>query len=143
MKNAKDVLIVGDRLIYRMGMKALVESVNYRVTGEVGTDEEGWLLASKLRPDIVMIDLQPRQSRGVTLIRKIAGKLDTRIIALSAFAGSVLALRVIRAGAIVFVARETKTEEILKCLHTVSCGGSFLDESVFLDDLPDECVRKI
>ncbi len=132
----KTVLIIDDHPGYRAGVKAIVKTDDsYKIVGDVGTAREGFGLAEKLRPDIVVVDLELPDMHGVLLIRKIADALkDTKIIVITMHSDPNFVLKAIQAGATGYVLKESETEVILKCLKLVSEGRQYIDSSLNFEE---------
>ena len=79
------VLLVEDHAIVRQGVKALLdEEPDIAIVGETGDGSEALLLAQKLRPDIVLMDLSLPGLSGIEATCQIRERFpDIRVLILS------------------------------------------------------------
>ncbi|CBG68907.1 putative respose regulatory protein [Streptomyces scabiei 87.22] len=70
------LLLCDDHAVVRAGLKALLSSADgIEVVGEAGTGEEALALAARLRPDVVLMDLQLGDGvDGVTATRRLTAR---------------------------------------------------------------------
>jgi DNA-binding NarL/FixJ family response regulator len=66
------VLIVDDHAGFRAGARALLEAVGYTVLGEAGSGEEALAEAARLRPDVVLLDVQLPGIDGFAVAERLA-----------------------------------------------------------------------
>lgn len=74
------ILLCDDHVVVRAGLLALLGSEpDIEVLGEAGSGEEAVALAAKLRPDVVLMDLQLGEGiDGVEATRRITALPDRR-----------------------------------------------------------------
>src|SRR5260221_3220932 len=82
-----NILLVDDHSIVRQGLKALLESESdLAIVAEAQTGREAVQLASKLRPDIVLMDLAMPFLNGWEATRQILKAVSsTKIVVLSTY----------------------------------------------------------
>ncbi|MDX3517216.1 response regulator transcription factor [Streptomyces scabiei] len=70
------LLLCDDHAVVRAGLRALLSSADgIEVVGEAGTGEEALALAARLRPDVVLMDLQLGDGvDGVTATRRLTAR---------------------------------------------------------------------
>jgi len=77
------VLTVDDNAPFRAAAHALVDATHgFEVVGEAATGEEGVAAAFRLRPDVVLLDVQLPDIDGFEAARRIAPHLPTVVICL-------------------------------------------------------------
>ena len=67
----RTVLIVDDHAGFRASARALLEAEGFEVVGEAEDAESALAAASRLRPDVVLLDIQLPDVDGVEVSRRI------------------------------------------------------------------------
>jgi DNA-binding NarL/FixJ family response regulator len=67
------VLIVDDHAGFRSMARRMLEAGGWDVIGEAGTAEEAVTEAARLRPDVVLLDLNLPDASGLSVIGRLAG----------------------------------------------------------------------
>ena len=82
------IIIADDHRLFRQGLFVLLrEQSGWEVVGEAGSGEEALQLASTLKPDIAVIDVEMPGIGGVEATRRMRGSsAGTRVVALSMYA---------------------------------------------------------
>ena len=90
MNDRIKVLLADDHAIVRMGLSALLETKpDIEVVGEAANGDLAVKKALKLKPDIVIMDLQMPRKDGVAATEEIHSNLSTaKVILLTTFASS-------------------------------------------------------
>lgn len=126
------LMMVDDHEVLRLGLRTLFnEAGGFKVVGEAGTMAAAIADASRLKPDVILMDVRLPDGSGVEACRTIrAVEPQIRILFLTSFADDEAVLATILAGAQGFLLKEVSSEELLKAVHTVAAGKSILDPSV-------------
>ncbi|MBO9557125.1 MAG: response regulator transcription factor [Caulobacter sp.] len=129
------VLIVDDHPLLREGVAAVLEAeADIAVVGEARDGAEAVALFGRLRPDIVLMDLQMPGMDGVDAIGAIkAQDPEARIIVLTTYAGDVRALRALKAGASGYLLKSGLRRELIDTIRTVRGGQRYLHPDVAHD----------
>lgn len=94
-------------------------------------------LHTKLRPELIIIDLSQRTGEVLTLIRDlIAAYAETRVLVLGTSRDAGYVNRALRAGARGFALKSDSDEALLKAIQTVVDGGLFLGANITDSLLP-------
>jgi NarL family two-component system response regulator LiaR len=99
------VLIVDDQESFRSAVRLVIESTDgFEVVGEAGSGEEGVAMATELRPNLVLMDINLPGIDGLEATRRIVSILpETRVVGLSTY--TEYEERVLNAGARAFVSK--------------------------------------
>lgn len=126
------VLVVDDHALLREGVRTVMETQDdICVIGEAGSGTEAIAEYARLRPDIVLMDLQLGDMSGLDAIRAIrADAPDARIIVLTTYAGDGRAIKALQAGAMGYLLKASLRKELLDAIRSVHHGGKHLDASV-------------
>jgi DNA-binding NarL/FixJ family response regulator len=120
-KPAVRVLIVDAHPSFRSAVKALLHTEGLAVVADLECCEGAEVVASGLRPDVVLIDVSPDQTEGLELARRLSRQAQPpaivlmsaapseAILAAAAGADSFLLKGGITAGAIAHAARQARS----------------------------------
>jgi two-component system NarL family response regulator len=135
MNGVVSVLIVDDHPLLREGVAAVLESEpDIRVVGEAADGQDAIAQFKRLRPDVVLMDLQMPGVDGVEAIREIRAQApDARIIVLTTYAGDVRALSALRAGASGYLLKSSLRRELIDTIRAVLGGQRYLHPEVAHD----------
>lgn len=118
------VLLCDDHPVYRDGLRALFEELGVDVVAEAGNGEDAVALASKVEPDIVVMDLSMPGIGGVEATRRIVAEHPLiRVLALTMVDEHATMLAAIRAGAGGYLLKGAGHTEIRAALNAVHSGG--------------------
>jgi DNA-binding NarL/FixJ family response regulator len=123
---AAGVLICDDNEAVRMLLGVIVDaSPGMRVVGEAGDGNEAVAEATRLQPDVIMLDLAMPQRSGLEALpelRRIAPQ--AQIIVFSGFARSSVAEQVIALGATSYLEKGATPDAIVATIeHALANGG--------------------
>lgn len=112
---AKTVLIVDDIPFVRKTLAEIFVKAHYEVVGEAQDGAEAVSLYSKLRPDLVTMDIVMPQMSGIDAARRII-KMDknARIVIISAMGQENLIMEAINVGAKDYILKPFTSEEVIK-----------------------------
>ncbi|GAA2716855.1 MULTISPECIES: response regulator transcription factor [Streptomyces] len=125
------VLLCDDHAVVRAGLLALLGSEpGFEVVGEAGSGEEAVAAAARLRPDVVLMDLQLGPGiDGVEATRRIAAT-GTHVLVLTTYDTDADITRAIAAGAIGYLLKAERPEELFAALHDAAQGRTTLSPPV-------------
>jgi len=126
------VLLVDDQTLFREGLRTILSTQpDLEVVGEAGNGEEAVQLVPRLRPDVVLMDLQMPVLDGVAATRRLQQTHATcRVIALTTFDDDERVFDVLRAGAVGYLLKDTRADKLLDAIRAAVRGESFLQPSV-------------
>ncbi len=128
----KKILLVDDHSVVRLGLSALIGyQDDFEVAGEAEDGAEAVRMASRINPDIIIMDLMMPCMDGVEATRQICANLpDARILILTTFGTSADVVRAIAAGASGAIMKDSSNEELLNAIRTVADGGSVFSQEI-------------
>jgi DNA-binding NarL/FixJ family response regulator len=118
------LLLVDDHVLFREGLVSLVApQPDFQIVGQAGTVAEAIDLARKLRPAIVLMDFTLPDGNGLEATQAILAELpDTKIVFLTVHEDDETLFNAIRAGAVGYLFKNTRSSELLKRLRAVARG---------------------
>src|SRR5205085_2889717 len=126
------VLIVDDHTIVRQGLRVLIEQAqDMEVVGEAEDGAKAVANTSKLRPDVVVMDLSMPFMNGLEATRQIRSQAPcTKVLVLSTFSGDDLVAQSIESGAKGFLLKQSAANDLLNGIRKAKQGISFFSSSV-------------
>lgn len=120
------VVVVDDQPLERTGNALILDSDDdIEVIGEAGNGEEAVALATRLAPDVVLMDVRMPGIGGIEATRVITGSAaSTRVIVLTTFDLDEYAFGSLRAGASAFLLKSTAPEALVDAVKTVASGAA-------------------
>ena len=115
------VLLVDDHVMFRQGLKSVVESYpGVEVIGEAGNGMEAIDLADRLRPHVVVMDINMPVMDGVEATKCLkARRPAVTVIGLSLHVSSEMERRMREAGASAYLTKESAVEQLYEALTGV------------------------
>ncbi|GAB2770983.1 response regulator transcription factor [Amycolatopsis magusensis] len=123
------VLLVDDEQLIRAGLRAIIESEpGLTVVGEAGDGAEVPGLVSRLRPDVVLMDVRMPAVDGIRATGHLMSTMDNppKVVVVTTFENDDYVYEALRAGASGFLLKRARPEEIVSAVRTVSAGDSLL-----------------
>lgn len=133
MKSQKTkILIVDDHALLRRGLADLIHyEKDLAVIGEANNGKAAITAATKLKPDVVVMDLMMPVMDGVEATRRIKAVLpDVKILILTTFGTSTDVSRAIAAGASGAIMKDASMEDQLNAIRIAASGGTVLSPEI-------------
>jgi DNA-binding NarL/FixJ family response regulator len=126
------ILVVDDHGIVREGIRDLLSrQKGLVVVGLAATGEQAVVLAERLNPDVIVMDLVLPALNGIeATVRIVALHPETKIIVLSACTTSEHIYRAFHAGALGYVSKDAAGSELVGAVKTVLAGEKYLGPSL-------------
>jgi DNA-binding NarL/FixJ family response regulator len=120
------VLLVDDHAMVRQGLRSVLDAYDdVEVVGEASNGEEAVEIAGRLRPSLVVMDINMPKLNGVEATAIIRTRYpETIVIGLSVQAGEEAQRAILKAGAAVLLTKEAAVEELYRTIREA------LDEQV-------------
>jgi len=121
------VLIVDDHPAIRYGVRMILTAQpGIAVCGEASREAEAVELASKLLPDVMILDLQLDDASGWSVVRKLRdAQSSTRILIFSHYDELYVRTSADRAGCHGFVSKASDANALVDAVRTVQNGGKY------------------
>lgn len=129
------VLLADDHLIFRDGVRKLLESINdFRIVGEASNGVECVAMLWNLKPDILLLDLRMPEKSGLNVLEETNfAVLPTRVIVLTAAEDDRDVIRAMQLGARGVVLKQSVSDLLLKSIRKVYEGEIWLDNRIKAD----------
>ncbi|MFH8450585.1 response regulator [Streptomyces fungicidicus] len=130
------VLLCDDHAVVRAGLRALLSSTDgIEVVGEAGSGEEALAAAARLRPDVVLMDLQLGGGMdGVTATGRLtaagAAEPGPRVLVLTMFDTDADIARSVAAGATGYLLKAEPPEKLFAAIRDAAAGRTVLSGPV-------------
>ncbi|WP_248929241.1 response regulator [Paenibacillus hamazuiensis] len=126
------VLLVDDHEMVRMGLSAYLEmQKDIDVVGEASNGSDGVQLVKELKPDVVVMDLVMEGMNGVEATQAICKMSGApKIIVLSSFMDDEQVYPALEAGALSYLLKTAKAEQIAEAIRAAARGESVLESKV-------------
>jgi DNA-binding NarL/FixJ family response regulator len=126
------LLLVDDHEVVRVGLRTVLHN-NHGITvvGEAGTKTAAVRAVTRLRPDIVLMDVRLPDGSGSDACRTILARHSTtRIIFLTSYADDDSVLAAVLAGAHGYVLKDIDSSLLIRSIRTVFNGQSILNPTL-------------
>jgi DNA-binding NarL/FixJ family response regulator len=126
------LLLVDDHAVVREGIRALLASdPRFEIVGEAAEGEGAVSAATSLNPDVVVMDVSMPGLNGVQATRRLkAQNPETRVVALTVHEEGGYLRSLLDAGAAGYVLKRSAASELVRALHVVGDGGTYLDPAL-------------
>src|SRR2546423_3697820 len=134
------VLLVDDHTVVRQGLRALLSAEDdLDVIGEAENGRQAVLLAKKLLPDVVLMDVAMPLLNGLEATRQILkGAPQSKVLVLTSYGDDDCVEKMMEAGAAGFLIKQTAANDLLKAIREVSRGNAYFSPSI-ARRLRDQC----
>jgi NarL family two-component system response regulator LiaR len=122
------VLLAEDHVVVREGTRELIRrEQDMEVVGEAGDGEEAVQLATKLRPDVVVMDIAMPKVNGIEATRRIKELYPaTAVLILTAYDNEQYIFALLEAGAAGYLLKNVRRSELIDAVRAVYAGESVL-----------------
>jgi DNA-binding NarL/FixJ family response regulator len=124
MSGAIKVMIVDDHELVREGLRSvLVQEPTIEVVGEAANGEQAVEFASRLRPDVVLMDLQMPGLDGIEALTRIRARTpEIQVVVLTNFATDQKVRDAVAAGAIGYLLKDVLKAELVQAIRNAHEG---------------------
>lgn len=123
MSDPLRVMLVDDHSLVRSAIRQAISAPDVEVVGEATSAEEALSLATSLRPDVLLLDVDLPGMTGVQLVRELAPRLpETKIVMLTVSTSRRDVTDAIRNGAYGYLTKDLSPEALLRSVRGIRSG---------------------
>ena len=122
------VVLADDHLVVRAGLKALLATTrDIEVVGEAANGSEAVALVERLKPQVVVLDLDMPVMDGVTATREIVKATpETRVLILTMHTEDEHLVTLLEAGAAGYLVKNAADRELADAVRAVAAGDTYV-----------------
>lgn len=137
------VLIADDQALVRGGFRMILEAQqDMQVVGEASDGREAVAQATRLRPDVVLMDIRMPGMDGLEATRSIVDvERPPRVLMLTTFDLDEYVYQAMKSGASGFLLKDVRPEQLADAVRVVASGDSLLAPAI-TQRLINEFVRR-
>jgi len=127
-KQPVSLLVVDDHEVVRVGLRTVL---SIAVVGEASNAADAVAEASRLQPDVVLMDIRMPNGSGLEACRDIRASCPgARVLFLSSYEDEEAVLAAVMGGASGYLLKQVNAEELVRAIHAVAQGQSILDSVI-------------
>lgn len=111
------VLIADDETIIRKGLRALLEEQGYQVVGESADGTRALDLVTRLRPDLVFLDIKMPGTDGLQVARALLADRGVPVIILTAYADREFVEQAKEAGVLAYLVKPVRESDLYPAIE--------------------------
>ena len=118
------VVLVDDHQLVRAGFRSVLHaSTDITVVGEAAGGEEAVALATRMHPEVVVMDVEMPQGDGLTATRRLAELApDVRVLVVTMYEEREKLLDALNAGARGYLSKSAAERELAEAIRVVASG---------------------
>ncbi|HJP80733.1 MAG TPA: response regulator transcription factor, partial [Pseudonocardiaceae bacterium] len=126
------VLICDDQPLVRAGVRTLLSTQpDIDIVGDAADGAAAITAASRLRPNVVLMDIRMPGTDGITATSRItAGERAPRVLVLTTYDQDEYVFDALAAGASGFLLKDARPEDLISGIRSVAAGDALLAPSV-------------
>jgi DNA-binding NarL/FixJ family response regulator len=126
------ILVVDDHMAMRQCLvRTFEEEAEMQVVAEAADGYAAIELTKRLKPDVVVMDIEMPRLDGISATRQIASESpETRIIGLSTHRSSTYVRAMLAAGASAYVLKDDMLTDLVEAVEAVSDGQPYLSPAL-------------
>lgn len=141
-----NIIIADDHAIVRKGLDLFLKFEDeVRLVGEANDGEELLKLLSKLKAEVILLDIDMRKMNGITALRALQEDFpDVRIVIMSMHPEEIYGPTVRKLGAQGYISKDADPKEVVNAIRVVAGGDLYFREDLYTVKTPQrEKQRKI
>ena len=126
------VLLVDDHVVVRKGLRALLDREDgIEVAGEAEDGEQAVRSVERLRPDVILMDLEMPGVGGVEATRRIVEqRRESHVVILTSHASEEDVFPALKAGAVGYLLKHSAPEDLLQAIRQAQRGETALHPAI-------------
>lgn len=127
-----EILIADDHPVVRYGVKHMLgKHKHLKIVGEAENIEETLKLIGELAPDVVVLDMEMGECRGVQALEKVrASAPQTKVIVYTAYDNTNRIVEATGLGVQGYLLKDSGSNDLAKAIVTVAEGGIYFEANV-------------
>ena len=130
--NSIRILVVDDHAVVREGLRSFIQiKPDMEVVGEAADGIEAVQKTQTLEPDVILLDIVMPRLDGVGTIEQLNREgSSARILVITSFAEDEQIFPAIKAGALGYILKDSKPQELIQAIRDVYRGEPYLHPTV-------------
>jgi DNA-binding NarL/FixJ family response regulator len=126
------VLLADDSTVVRKGFRKILESeADFEVVGEAKNGLQAFIMANKLLPLVVLMDVAMPQLNGLQAARQILKRLPaTKVLIFSSHDDEAYVVEAMNSGAMGYLLKHTCAGSVCAAIRAVHAGRHFFSPSI-------------
>jgi two-component system nitrate/nitrite response regulator NarL len=133
MKNdTQSVVVIDDHPLFRRGLMQLIQTLpRFRFLGEASNGPDGIALVRRLKPDLLLLDLNMKGMDGLEVLKAIKDMdLDTRVAMITVSDRAEDLVNALRLGADGYLLKDMEPEQLLENLQSIANGRLLVSDAL-------------
>ena len=125
------LVVVDDHALFRSGLISLLNSeADFQVVGEAGNGQEALEVVRRLKPDLILLDVNMPVMGGVETVKALKETQDVRILMLTISKNDEDLLGAVSSGADGYLLKNADPDDLFRSIRYVQAGMSVLSPEV-------------
>jgi len=125
------VVLVDDHMLFRGGLRAILEENGIEVAGEASNGEDAIELVEQLAPDVVVMDINMPGISGVEATRRLSARApQARVVVLTISADDANIMDAMMAGAAGYLLKDAAAEQVVGGIRAAARGESSISPRI-------------
>lgn len=131
MTSRKSIVIADDHMMFREGLRTLLEAEGFNVVGEAENGQEAIRLARQHSPEVIVLDYSMPVLNGIDAAKEIQRQSpDTFVILLTMYEDETYALEALKCGIRGFVLKHQAAADLVNAIREVLQGSIYLSPGI-------------
>lgn len=128
----QNVVIVDDHPLFRRGLIQLLNTVaSFNLVGEAANGRDGIELVKRLRPDLLLLDLNMKDMSGLDVLKVIkAWDAETRVVMVTVSDQAEDLVAALRGGADGYLLKDMEPEQMVESIEAAAAGRVIVSEAL-------------
>jgi two-component system, NarL family, response regulator NreC len=125
------ILLADDHVIFRQGLRSLLEQAGMAVIGEASDGQEALRIAQAQRLDVAVLDIAMPHLNGLETARRLRETMpQTKSVVLTMHTEDPYVLEALQAGVVGYVLKTQAAVDLVQAIHEVLQGAIYLSPRV-------------
>ncbi len=138
------ILIVDDQTVVREALVSILSfQSDLKIIGQSEAGQPAIDIARQSQPDIILLDPETPRQDGLETIKKLRlAAPGAKILILTSLADQVRVFQAINNGAIGFILKNARWENLLQAIRDVAKGQSYIDSSIVIQIIQENTLKE-